>query len=227
MKITTMDELKARHAKELLELERREALRGDLPATEGEPPRIGFYDKDCPWIIYKPATIAAAWAILNSYDERVPFELLLSSSIYTEPRELIPAKEWDSSSVREETNGMDGAVLNIEGGEGHGPDADLHIWARVSGQIIMVRCDFNPHSYPAKEYPAEWHALHAVDYDRYGSPTVRRSEPPKVFADITKKMWSSPEGYSYRFLWHEWATLENELARLSPGLPHYERGAVA
>jgi len=203
----TLEELKAKHAREIAELEREHEILALLPV---KPDRVMFHSGK-PHIYHKAETLAEAVAILDSY-ETEPFVQLDGTFLHHKPLDWISERDQDSAKS---VTDCAGALLTIGGGRGFGPDAKITKWARLqNGTTAEVQVSLGV--YPCGEgFPARWRVQSRVIYDLHGNVTKAEHTPPTIVADLPMAKWGtgSPDSYRFSWVWCEQETFHNEMAR--------------
>lgn len=131
----TMEELKAKQAKELAKLETEHAIAAACPLAPKRVMEVGTGERA--WISYSAPDLRGALAIMAAFQ---PLAFGKFKGTYTryEPEEINAKRTRDKG---EEIGGPYVAALNVNQGEGFGPSADFCFFARIGGDVCKVRVD--------------------------------------------------------------------------------------
>lgn len=201
----TIDELKAKQARELAELERELKLAELLPV----PAQQVCQHRDYTSIIYK-----------KPYPDR--YTMKEAADIYAQFTDVVEAEHWRNgclsvapaeinSYAKEENATMDGAShaeLKLQAGKGF-ESHELTFFARAKdGTLLKVAIELRP----------EWKWLPQVDtrYDRDGNVISNRVSPVGIGEDQFRK-WGigGDQGYLLSYYWadrenfHSWLSSQN------------------
>lgn len=212
----------AKHAETLAEFDRETAIYERLPALPIAP-RVHVFGKKQPqpWIIYKCASLAQALEILAAFKPE-PFLFLRGTFLHIEPREWIKPDEIERAkeeiSCEGGPNTAPGAVLDISGGRGFGPDARLTQWARVGDVLAKISCELGVHP-SGQGFPPKWHVRSSVNYNSHGEVTSAEHLPPAIVSDIPRVKWASGsrDAYHFSWVWQERPQFLNEMESFLPG----------
>ena len=175
----TIEQLKAKHAKELEQAEQLHAIAAQLPAA---PDRLSHAYRGHYWATYKTPTTAQVVALIRQFAPLiVPVAEVRDGCLYQVPADLLPAR----AAAKYETEGQDFAFgLDTRQGRGYGVTVQFWFYCRVpSGVIVKVICDL-PDNHRASA------RLTPPDYDRRGQPMTQGSASPNpilrgIFHDHT------------------------------------------
>lgn len=179
----TIEQLKAKHAKELAQAEQVQSIAAQLPAAPDRlmPAYRGHY-----WATYKTPTTAQVAALIRQFAPLiVPVAEVRDGCLYQVPVDLLPAR----AATKYETEGQDFAFgLDTRQGRGYGVTVNFWFYCRVpSGVIVKIICEL-PDNYRASAM------LTPPEYDRRGEPITQGSASPNrilrgIFHDHTS--WSA------------------------------------
>ena len=166
--IDKMQELRDKHAAELIKLEQELTIAASAPVT----PKRAMVFKPIPWLIYEAATIGEALAIMNAapiapFDrtkaERGKFTRLWPWSIATADKK----DNWQSISAPW------AASIHVNQGTGFGPSASLRYFVRC-GEVICAA-----HINLIGEY-------HRDAYPQWSARCIRRNEYSRARDNIVE-----------------------------------------
>jgi hypothetical protein len=207
--MSEIEELKAKHAAEIAEAERKEAVLAILPL---KPKRIMFHSGRT-HIYYEAESLADALATLINF-EPVPFARVRGTFLHHDPISWIKPRDIETA-----TSVTDGCwiKLDIDGGKGFGPNATFVQWVQLPGELAEVHVSLGV--YPCgKGFPAGWRVTSEVSYNRRGDVIEAAHFPPAICGDLSLVTWSNSharDSYHYSWVWMEVATFEREMARFA------------
>jgi len=186
----TIEELKAKHAAELAELEKEMFILAEIPV--------------------KPDWCHAHKGYFScSYGKKYPdrFTFLEAFEIYKKWLPLIiPGEDWKGSSrslypgeinsqksdERSTMNGEVWASITLNAGKGY-VGHKMQFWARIPSGIISVSIDIQP------EW--KWLPITEFKYDSHGECVTSRVVPYGNGEDSLVKWWSPPGSYQLQYCW--------------------------
>ena len=202
--MNTIEQLKAKHAQELAELEKETSIAESLPL----PASLICQHKE-----YTAVQYGKKFPDRYTMKEAVEIYSLFASDV-------VEAEHWRSGCLsvcpveinnyaKEERAVMDGAShaeLKLEKGKGYDAHA-LIFWARVAGNLLKVEIELRP----------EWKWLPQVDthYDRHGNVISNCVQPVGIGEDQFRKWGGSDSGYRLSYYWanmenfHSWLSSQN------------------
>ena len=210
----TLDEIKARHARELAEAIRSHEIAGQLPRP---PKSVTFYMRGHPHISYEAASFKEALDIFGEL-ERVPASIARAGCLSIQPPEWFKPGELDrADSV---TDGFSGsALLTLEGDNRGGWGAELRGWIKLqSGEIAQVTVELERMN--SASLPQQWRvSRRAPRYDHRGNLLEPGSwTPPNIYCDVPAIRWATggPDHYCFSWFFMCTETFANEMARYLP-----------
>lgn len=142
----SIEELKARHAKEMQRLESEQALAALAPIPPRRAMLVSTGEKA--WLTYEAADLWAALDIMAKFE---PLAFYKFKGTYTrfEPEAQNDKRTRDKG---EETGGPFVALIDVNHGEGFGPCVCLAFFAYLGADICKIKVDLRPEGYR----PASW-----------------------------------------------------------------------
>lgn len=133
----TVEEMKAKQARDLAKLEAEHAIANHLPL----PPKFVMLvtTGEKAWITYYVADLWEALEVMAKFE---PVAMYKFKGTYTryEPEPINDARTKDKG----ESDGVPlVAKIATSGGEGHGPNAALEFFAYVGGDLCKIKCDLH------------------------------------------------------------------------------------
>lgn len=192
-----IEEIKTRHAAEIIKIEREEQAMNECPSPKpervsyiaGAPNRDGYY--------------LAKYA--KKYPDRHPFEAAFEVYKAWVPL-IICAEDWKGSCrslfpaeinkvAKEQSsicNGQMWASVYLNQGKGY-CGHQLQFWARLSSGLIHVLVELQP----------EWKWLPQTSfrYDSNGDCITSKVSPCCIGEDALVKWWSPPGSYNLEYTW--------------------------
>lgn len=200
-----LETLRAKHAKELAELERKTLIVGLMPV---------FQDVKQTLCIHKDhfSITLSKKGYSGSFDFRMALELM-------EPFKnmIVEAEAWKDSclSIRPSAindsadegkcpnavmDGAQWAEIKLEAGKGYSSHS-LRFWIHCHAGYGEVTIEFSP-SY-------KWLPDCEFKYDSGGDCSVSRVTPRAIGEDQRRKWWSSPGSYRLTYSWADQASFES------------------
>lgn len=140
--MATIEELKAKHAREIQEAEEELTIAQAAAVT---PHRVHAF-KDCPWLIYEAPTLAAALDIMKAAPV-VPFNRYKGTFTRLIPAALVKEKDG------EQIDGPYAAKIHTNQGAGFGPSPELCFFVMAGDRLCQAHVkigDWNNYQFAAR-----------------------------------------------------------------------------
>lgn len=181
-------ELKERHAREIQELEQKEAIEASLPL---KPSQVCIH-RDHASIVYRKQypnrhTFREAYEIFRQFAPVVS-EHWKDGCLSCRPAAINDSRKKEHATMV----GSSIAEIRLQAGKGYSSHA-LIFWTEIDGKLIHVSIELNP--------PYQWLPHTEFRYDRDGNCTSSRVIPNGIGEDSMTKWWSPEGSYQLSYYW--------------------------
>lgn len=143
----TLEQLKAKQAKELAKLEAEHAIAALAPIPPKRAMLVSTGERA--WLTYECADLWEALDVMRAY-QPIPFNEYRGTFCRYEPEEI--NERPNNRHKGECASGPYIAEIKADHGEGFGPNASLRFYARLGADVVSVHCDLKRPGYG----PSAW-----------------------------------------------------------------------